>query len=262
MRYFILLSLLAFSSMALSQNRFHFSLQAIGGFSGEREVDRGTHVGRPPSLNVHEHEVRKKWQPAVGLGAELLYPLGAHSSVTLGLDYLQASALQEATFSTTDTEGQVIRYKHNKSSVQQAMLRIPLGYQYTFGREEHRIRPFLKVGASASYLVSLKLFRSDTQATLGQATQDNFVADEIELSEDHLDFSRWQVPVFFAIGIKRDRVSLSIERNWFIGEQLSFSNEPNFNCGLGEFNCFFPTHIFASTQQLQTTYLRFAYELF
>ena len=263
MKYFTLLSLLLLlSTSSYSQNRLHFSLQALGGYSGEREVEMGSLESRPPTLAVHNYDIRTRWQPTVGLGAELLYPFGPRGSVTLGLDYLLARALQESTSSTVNAEGQITRYEHDRSSVQQAMLRMPLGYQFTFGQEEHRVRPFLRASAMVSYLVSLKLFKSNTSATLGQETQESFIADEIQLSEDRLDFSRWQFPLSFAVGIKRDRVSLSIERNWFIGEQIPFSSEPNFNCGLGVFNCFAPTHLFASTHQLQTTYLRFSYQLF
>ena len=114
-----------------------------------------------------------------------------------------------------------------------------------------------------SYLVSLKLFQANTRATLGQEAQENFIANEVQLGEDRLDFSRWQFPVFFAVGIQKDRVSLSVERNWFIGEQLPSSGAQDFSCGLGLFGCFSPPpHLFASTLQWQTTYLRFSYQLF
>ena len=48
MKFVTLLSLLIFSSITLAQsNRLQLSVQALGGYSGEREVDQGSHMGRP-----------------------------------------------------------------------------------------------------------------------------------------------------------------------------------------------------------------------
>ena len=263
MRYLLLLSLLIFSSLSFAQNRLHVALNAYGGYGGEREMNQGTHIGRPPSLGIHDYLTKTRWQPVVGFGAEVLYLLGQRGALTLGLDYLQAKALHEAEYTTTNQGGQIFRYEYSRSTVQQGMLRIPLGYQFTFGSVDHRIRPFLKAGVTGSYLLALKLFQSSTGATLGQETQENLIANEIQLSEDRLDYSRWQFPVSFAIGIERDRVSLSIERNWFIGDQIASPNQSDFSCGLGVFGCFSsPPHQFASTRQLQTTIIKNTYMLY
>ena len=264
MKFVTLLSLLIFSSITFAQNnRLQLSVQALGGYSGEREVDEGSHTVRPPSINNHSYLIRTKRQPVVGLGAELLYPFGQHGAVTVGVDYLQARALHETRFSTTNPGGQVLWYESSTSTAQQALLRIPVSYQFTFGSTEDRIRPFLKAGVMGSYLMSLQLYQTKTRATLGQEAQENFIANEVQLGEDRLDFGRWQFPVYFAVGIQKDRVSLSVERNWFIGEQIVSRDDNSFDCGLGIFGCFPPApHLFASTRQWQTTYLRFAYQLF
>lgn len=249
--------LFIFSISLGAQNRWAISLNVNGGYTGEASLDR--HDRSTTQSNGTTRIIHKR-QPSAGLGVGLEYLVSQRMSIRLGVDYSNTKAFERGEFYTTNSENFVDWYQDDKYSSQQTLLRIPLTGQFLFGQPKSHFRPFLKLGLEGSYLLTQQLTHESLSGRLGEETLRGLYIDNINLQEEKLDYQRWQFPVIGGVGVSINRVSLSIERNWFVKDQRAIVDDQNFNCGLGIFGCFQP-HPFASTQQLQTTYFKFAYRL-
>lgn len=262
-RILLLSGLILLGTIVSAQSRWAFGFELEGGLSGERELEQEYYSDRP-GLGDYGYNLERRRQPSMSAGVWTEFLLSQRFGLRLGVNYARMGTFLENESIDYNTSGDVAYYNRERSNLQQSQLRIPLEGKLYFGSADNSWRPFISLGAQATYLLA----QVDTRETLGggfgQGEAYEWVyREEFDFNATYYDISRWQVAVVSGLGVTTDRFSLSLQRSWGVsGDKSCGSNLDYYYCGFGTIGSYLPYHSGNGVPQLRFTSLRFAYRLF
>jgi hypothetical protein len=259
-RILLLSGLILLGTIVSAQSRWAFGMDIEGGVSGNKEVTDDSYLDS--AFGTYNYRTAILRRPGMSAGIWTEYLLSQRFGLRLGVNYARMGTFLENENVNYNTSGGVAYYSRERSDLQQSQLRIPLEGKLYFGAADNSWRPFISLGAQATYLLAQVNTRESLGGGLGQGeVYEAFYGEKFDFTNTYYDISRWQVAVVSGLGVTTDRFSLSLQRSWGISRDKDCESD-FYYCGFGTINAYLPYHSGNGVPQLRFTSLRFAYRLF